>query len=299
MEDRWLAAFVAAGVVRPEMADTVEQAIPSILDGVRRLAFFMRAITAEAERVLALPEVQDRVQRAAEVLMDAKQRFYAFESPGYIPYFQDMNDGPFWARARAGLVWYRARCIHRAHAEERELRMALHALARRRRWHPSLVRHAEILSTYRDDPTLAGAFRDAQCPELAPRFEHLLRDARNGNPSSGAELIAITHKIASVVPSPRGRPLAFETALHQALLLTSGDAGGRQGYTYGLVPEGQDGEDAPSDFVDAATAATRIELARPWFNPTAARQARRCHVNGFYSSRALERRGLWRANSMR
>ncbi len=90
-------------------------------------------------------------------------------------------------------------------------------------------------------------------------------------------MLVVARKLAPFVPSPKGRSLAPETALHESFLLTSGDAGGRRGYTYGLVPGVQD-KNAPSDFVDAATAATRIELARPWFNPTAARQALRARL---------------------
>ena len=88
--------------------------------------------------------VKQAVNAIVEVVGGATQSVIAVKSPGYAPYFEELGDHWFVARFRAGFVRYRAGLILRAHAEEREVRTSLYALARRRRWHPKLARHAVV-----------------------------------------------------------------------------------------------------------------------------------------------------------
>ncbi len=96
-------------MVQSKQADVVEGERPSVLEGLRHVAFALRAITTELERFWARPEVKGAVKQAVEVVGGAMQCVIAVKSPGYIPYFERLGDNGFVARLRAGFVRHRAR----------------------------------------------------------------------------------------------------------------------------------------------------------------------------------------------
>ena len=222
---------------------------------------------------LSRPDVQAGLRTWQRNLTELATRVQAIESPGYTPYFERLGLSGLSARLHVGLIRHFA---GRFHEEDRDNRVGLsvaHNLAKRPRWHPALAAQVASLRDHVPaDDVLDEAFHAAGCPELKEELEMLLQGTSDGDFSCGPRLIAIVARIAPHLPSPRGRPQSFDTVLHQTFLRWSAEAGGRHGYTYGPVP---DSDAETEDFIDEATAATRIELQRPSFNPVAARRAER------------------------
>ncbi len=274
------------GPFRPENRATIEALLVANLSEATKLATVVGAaiyaiavrvapMVEAAEAYMARPDVRMRLQEVAVAANTAVTRIRAIDAPGYTPYFERMGQSGLSARFQAGIVWHFGKRFHTESQERRIALMAFHSLSKRRRWHPALARQVAILCENAPDADLLyGAFRAAGCPELKGEFAVLQRGACCGDHSGCPRLIEIAARIAPHAPSAKGRPLSFGSALHQAFLRWSGDGGGRQGYTYGMV---RDSDDWTEDFIDEATAATRIELGRPSFNPISARRAVKAH----------------------
>ena len=243
--------------------------VPVVDRVVAALLPFAQAVQEFVQR----PDVQAKFAAGAEMMLQARDRIAAVEAPGYAPYFERLGHDPLSARLHVLLIRSCADWYYREHQDRRIALSALHDLAGRPRWHPSFAQQVERLrETCGSADFLDGAFRDAGCPELKVEFLDLLSRISGGVYAGGPGLIAIAKRISSYAPSPRGRQMAFDTVLHRVFLRASDHAGGRQGYTYGLV---RNSDDAIEDYTDEATAATRIELKRPSFNPSSARRAER------------------------
>ena len=267
-----------------------EPAVPqsaSIIEFAKGLEAFAMALVPIVDRVVAAllpfaqavqefvqrPDVQARFAAGAEMMLQAHDRIAAVEAPGYAPYFERLGHDPLSARLHVLLIRSCADRYHREYQDRRIALSALHDLAGRPRWHKALSQQVERLrETCGSANFLDEAFRDAGCPELKDAFLDLLGGTSGGDYAGGPGLIAIAKRIAPYAPSPRGRQVAFHTVLHRVFLRWSDHAGGRQGYTYGLV---RNSDNAIGDYTDEATAATRIELKRPSFNPSSARRAER------------------------
>ncbi len=262
-----------------EVAELISQttAFATVLGAaVQGFAAAVLPLVKTVEAYVARPDVQARIHNAGVSLKAMHRAVEAVDAPGYTPYFEKMGQSGLCARVQAGMVRHFGRRFHAESQERRIALMAFHSLAKRRRWHPALAAQvARLCHHSRDADILEGAFREAGYPELNREFVALLQDARDGDHPGGPRLIEIAAKIAPHAPSAKGRPLSFDSALHQAFLRWSRDMGGRQGYTYGPV---RDSDKAVDDFIDEATAATRIELHRPSFNPTSARRAVKAHL---------------------
>ncbi len=238
---------------------------------VQAFAAVVLPLVKTVQVYVARPDVQARIHNAGVSLKAMHRAVEAVDAPGYTPYFEKMGQSGLSARFQAGMVRHFGKRFHAESQERRIALMAFHSLAKRRRWHPALAAQvARLCQNAPDADLLDQAFRDAGYPELKREFVALLQDTRDGDHPGGPRLIEIAAKIAPHAPSAKGRPLSFDSALHQAFLRWSRDMGGRQGYTYGPV---RDSDKAVDDFIDEATAATRIELGRPSFNPISARRA--------------------------
>lgn len=216
---------------------------------------------------LARPEVNAGFQTAVSAVQDLHRRVVAIDAPGYTPYFKSLGLSDVEARLHAGVVRSLAVCRFRKHQDKRIALKAFHDLAKRPRWHPALFRQVERLRDHGSD----ASFLDKACsqvgvPALKDEMVDLLRGTREGSFACGSRLISIVAQLAPYAPSARGRPVRFDSVLHQVFLDFSAHVGGQQGYTY---------DACRGDFTDKATAATRKELRRSTFNPVAARYAER------------------------
>lgn len=211
------------------------------------------------------------------MLSDAHDRIAAVQAPGYRPYIEALGHSGLLARFHVLMIRSCAERFYRENQDRRVSLSALHDLAGRRRWHPALARQVDRLrENCWSASFLDQAFREVGGSGLKDEFMELLSGTSGGDYAGGPRLIAISALIKPFAPSPRGRPLQFKTVLHQTFLRWSAEFGGRQAYTYGLR---QDDADASiEDFIDEATAATRIELEHPSFSPVSARRAERRRV---------------------
>lgn len=234
-----------------------------------RLILAAKPAATALNKVLSRAEVHAGISTGLHALETAHARIAAIDAPGYTPYFEHLGCSALEARVRTGIVRHLARQFYRESQDKRVALSAFHDLAKRPRWHPALRRQVETLrDRCWNADFLDEACRQAGCPELKHELLGLLRETQEGDFSCGPRLIALAAQIAPFAPSPRGRPVRFETVLHRVFLCWSADAGGREGYTYDVDLE---------DFVDEATAATRTELSRRSFTPVAARYAERKH----------------------
>lgn len=256
-----------------EVASEVETIALALVQMVDRFIAVVVPLAQAFEEFLNRPVVQARIAEAARILQVAHDRIEAVEAPGYTPYFERLGHSGLSARLHALMIRSCAERLYRENQDKRVALSALHDLAGRSKWHPALARQVDRLrENCWDASFLDQAFREVGGSELKDEFMDLLRGTCGGDYAGGPRLIEIAARIAPYAPSPRGRPMEFDTVLHQMFLRWRADSGGRKGYTYGLL---QDGHDARDDFIDEATAATRIELMRPSFNPVAARRAER------------------------
>ena len=244
---------------------------------VNRFVDALMPMVRAVQEVLERPDVQARIATAVDMLSEAHDRIAAVEAPGYTPYIEGLGHNGFAARLHVLMIRSCAERFYRENQDRRVALSALHDLAGRRRWHPALARQVDRLrDSCWNASFLDRAFREVGGSELKDEFMGLLSVTGDGDYAGGPRLIAIAARIVPFAPSPRGRPLQFETVLHQTFLRWTAEFGGQQAYTYGLLQH--DADALTEDFIDEATAATRIELERPSFNPVSARRAERRRV---------------------
>ena len=272
----WLKPLTASSETE-RIANGIEafgKAFVPILNGVLAVR---TALARAVQQVLERPDVRAGIADAAGTLKVVHDGIAAVGAPGYAPYFERLGHSGLAARLHVLMIRSCAERYFRENQDRRVALSALHDLAGRPRWHPALARQVALLQDNRwEADFLDEACSGAGCPALKGELLSLLGRTRGGDHSGGARLIEIAARIAPYAPSPRGRPVEFDTVLHQTFLRWSAGFGGRQAYTFGLP---RDDRDAPiEDFIDEATAATRIELKRPSFNPVSARRAERRRI---------------------
>jgi len=171
---------------------------------VQAFAAAVLPLVKTVQAYVARPDVQARIHNAGVSLKAMHRAVEAFDAPGYTPYFEKMGQSGLSARFQAGMVRHFARRFHAESQERRIALMAFHDLAKRRRWHPALIRQVAILCNHsRDADVLESAFRDAGCAELRKEFVVLLQDARDGDHSGGTRLIEIAAGVAPYAPSAK------------------------------------------------------------------------------------------------
>lgn len=277
--------MVPAGLIQAVTA--LERFARSVLPVIADVIAAAEPVVVRVAEKLADPEVQGQLRSFAVEGAAFAKRVEEFESAGYAPYFAGLGKDRFSSQLDAYLVWRLARGLEQDELDRRAVLKAFQKLRQPRErdhWGPADL--GVLLADARAGDILPEAFRSARRSDLLPQFVSLLEAAEHDTGSRSERLIEISAVIAPHVRTAKGRLPRFETFLHLSLLYASQDVGGRSGYTFGLVPENENRQSAGdgdppepvSDFLDDATAATRAELSRPQFNPTAARQALRKYL---------------------